>query len=163
MRTFKDTEGVDWKLSIDMQSAMLIRTEVGIDILDIAEGKDLTQISGDLLVLGAVLWLLVVEQAVTLNLDEKQFFRRLDGDAIEAATVALVAECLDFFPKEKRALLKSAWDKIKNVEAKGVQKAMTLLETTTDEEFEKLVTGYALDLKQRAESLSTPGDTPSAI
>lgn len=162
MRKFKDREGTEWELTIDMSSAMALKTEVGVDILEIAEGKDLVQLSGDLLVLGGALWTLVADQAKALNLDDKAFFRRLNGDALEAATEALVAECFDFFPSEKRALLKSAFEKIRSVEKNGIQKAMKTLQETTDEEFETLVTGFVRDLKRPGESPLNPGSSLSA-
>lgn len=162
MRKFKDREGVEWELSVDMQSAMAIKTEAGVDILDIAEGKDLVTLTSDILTLGAVLWLLVSDQAEKRGVDEKGFFRKLDGDAIDAATKTLVAECFDFFPPQKRLLLKTAYDRVKTLEDRGVQRGMEILEKTTDDQLETIVTGHALDLKQPPESLSNRGDSPSS-
>lgn len=162
MRKFKDKDGVEWELSVDMQSAMAIKTETGVDILDIAEGKDLVLLTSDIVTLGAVLWLLVSEQAEKRGLDAKAFFRKLDGDAIDAATTTLVAECFDFFPPQKRSLLKIAYDRVKGLESRGIQKGLEILEKTTDDQLETIVTGRVSDLKQPPESPSSPGDSLSA-
>lgn len=162
MRKFKDCKGDEWELSVDMSSAMALKREVGVDILDIAEGKDIIVMTTDVATLGATLWLLVAEQAAAKGLDEKQFFKRLDGDALDAATKTLVAECFDFFPPEKRRLLKSAYEKIVGVQVKQLEAAERAVNSMTDQQIESLATGNISDLRSLVKSESNPGGSPSA-
>lgn len=162
MRKFKDCQGDEWELSVNMASAMALKTEVGIDILDIAEGKDIVLMTSDVATLGATLWLLVAEQAQSRKLDEKQFFKRLDGDALDAATKTLVAECFDFFPPEKRSLLSNAYKKIVGMQNIQLAKAEAIIEKMTEEELERLATGNVSDLRSLVRSGSSPGGSPSA-
>lgn len=163
MRKFKDAQGDEWELSVDMSSAIAMKTEAGVDVLDIAEGKDIVLMTSDVVTLGAVLWLLVADQAAAKQIDEKQFFKRLNGDALDAATKTLVAECFDFFPAEKRQLLKSAYDKIVGMQSVQLARAMKIVETMTEDQLEKLATGSALDLKSLVKSESSLGGSQSAV
>lgn len=162
MRKFKDKEGIEWEITIDFSSALAIKQEVGVDILDIAEGKDLVLLSSDIATLGAVFWVLLQEQAKTREIaDEKALFRRFNGDVLDEATKCLIAECFDFFPPAKRSLLKAAYEKLLAAEAQSLASAQTTLDQMSAEEFGKLATGLASDLKSLAPSASTPGGTPS--
>lgn len=162
MRKFKDKQGDEWEISVNMASAMAIKTEAAVDILDIAEGKDLILMTTDVVTMGAVLWLLVAEQAEARQLNEKQFFQRLDGDALDAATQVLVAECFDFFPAEKRRLLKGTYDKVVSVQNTQLAKAEKLVQEMTEDQIVSLAIGNASDLKSPANSASSPGVSQSA-
>lgn len=163
MRKFKDNQGDEWELAVDFSSALAIKEQAGVDILDIAEGKDLVLLSTDLLTLGAVFWVLLEDQAKARNIEDgKTLFRRFNGDVLDDATKCLIAECFDFFPPAKRSLLKTAYDKLLAAEAESLARAKEKIDQMTTEEFGKLATGLASDLKSLVNSTSTRGDTPSA-
>lgn len=142
---------------------MLLKTEVGVDILDIAEGKDLIALTNQMDVLGAALWILCKDQATALSLDEKAFFRRFKGEAVAEATEVLIAECLDFFPPKKSALLRSAYEKIRAAEDEQIAEASAKLDTMTKDDLKKLVIGLSFASRLPDGSPLTPESSSSAI
>lgn len=162
MHKFFDSEGKEWSLKIDFSSAKRLKADAGVDILDIAEAKGLAAITDDMETLGAAIWCLVEKQADAAELNEEQFFERFNGDVLHEATTALIAECFDFFPPQKRQLLKAAYDKLTATQAESLARAVDQVEKMTLEDFEKLATGLASDLKSLAKSESNRGASPSA-
>ena len=66
------------------------------------------KIANDPCLLVDILWVLVQDQARTLNVTDEQFGTALAGDAIESATKAFLDELVDFFPGAKRLFLQKA-------------------------------------------------------
>ena len=116
MRIFKDRNGQDWQIVLNVNQMKRIRAALGVDLINVIElDKDgqvrvdmIDKIANDPCLLVDILWVLVQDQARTLNVTDEQFGTALAGDAIENATKAFLDELVDFFPGAKRLFLQKA-------------------------------------------------------
>ena len=116
MRSFKDNRDRTWTIALNVWEVKRIRSILGIDLANVItldrDGKvqvDLIdRIANDPCLLVDILWVLVQDQARTLNVTDEQFGTALAGDAIESATKAFLDELVDFFPGAKRLFLQKA-------------------------------------------------------
>src|SRR5574344_1723919 len=97
MQIFKDRDGREWQVVLNVFQMKRVRAALGID-----------RVANDPCLLVDILWVLVQEQAKPLNVTDEQFGTALAGDAIEAATKAFLDELVDFFPGARRLFLKKA-------------------------------------------------------
>ena len=118
MQIFKDREGREWQVVLNVFQMKRVRAALGIDLVNVIEldregnvkVELIDRIANDPCLLVDILWVLVQDQARTLNVTDEQFGTALAGDAIENATKAFLDELVDFFPGAKRLFLKKAVD-----------------------------------------------------
>ena len=116
MQIFKDRDGREWQVVLNVFQMKRIRAALGVDLINVIElDKDgqvrvdmIDKIANDPCLLVDILWVLVQDQARTLNVTDEQFGTALAGDAIENATKAFLDELVDFFPGAKRLFLQKA-------------------------------------------------------
>jgi len=116
MRTFRDTEGRDWQVTVNVRTVKEVRSALGVDLADaVTVAKDGTvradlveRIAGDPCLLADILWVICREDAKGRGVSDVGFGRALAGDVIERATEALLDELVDFFPGAKRLFLRKA-------------------------------------------------------
>ena len=123
MASFKDSKNRDWIVSVDVATIKVVRARLSIDnqpvdLTQIAnkDGVLLDRLARDVCFLVDLLWVLCEEQAPGKNVDEIEFARGLVGDGIDSASSALIEAMIDFFPRERRELLKAMWAKSQEVE-----------------------------------------------
>jgi hypothetical protein len=63
-----------------------------------------------------VIYAVCKPEADTKNVSDVDFGRAMAGDAIDAATTALLEELVDFFPQGRRKVLAKALNKLKALE-----------------------------------------------
>src|SRR5699024_8209727 len=73
-------------------------------------------------------------QADTKSIGDEDFGRAMGGDAIDAAADALLEELIDFFPKGRRTLLRTALSKLNRLNEMTIQSAMDRIESPELEE-----------------------------
>ena len=111
MRTFKDTEGREWQIAVNVNTVKRVRASLDIDLLAIEDGKLLERLHRDPVLLCDVLFVVCKPQVEQRSLTDEDFGAALAGDAIEHATVALLEDLVDFSPSPKdRANLKKVLD-----------------------------------------------------
>ena len=116
MQIFKDRDGREWQVVLNVFQMKRVRAALGVDLINVIElDKDgqvrvdmIDKIANDPCLLVDILWVLVQDQARTLNVTDEQFGTALAGDAIENATKAFLDELVDFFPGAKRLFLQKA-------------------------------------------------------
>lgn len=151
MSMFKDNNDREWTIAINVPTIKAVR-EIDIDLGDETYAS-MDRLSGDVVLLVNVLWLLCENQAKAINVTEEQFGEALVGDAIERAVIALMQARVDFSHGQRKSLLQAAikatsevretaYDlalaKLESPELKTqVQKAMT---TRMDAEIKKTLT-----------------------
>ena len=116
MRIFKDRDGQDWQIVLNVNQMKRIRAALGIDLVNVItldrEGAVkvdmIDRIANDPCLLVDILWVLVGEQARAISVTDEQFGAALAGESIENATRAFLDELVDFFPGAKRLFLKKA-------------------------------------------------------
>ena len=144
MQIFKDRNGQEWQIVLNVFQMKRIRAALGVDLVNVIElGPDGTvkvdmidRIANDPCLLVDLLWVLVQEQAKVLNITDEQFGTALAGDAIEAATKAFLDELVDFFPGAKRLFLQKAVGLARKF---GGEWNETLKQALEDPELEKRV------------------------
>jgi hypothetical protein len=124
MAQFKDRAGSNWTIAIDAPTIRDIRSECQIDLAAL-DGKTFEKLADDPVLLVDVLWVLCREQAKTLSITSEQFGRLLVGDAIEAATDAMLAGIADFFPQRKSQLVTAMAAKASEIRGKGLELALS--------------------------------------
>jgi hypothetical protein len=133
MREFRDDQGRPWQVALTVASALRIRDNVTVDVVDEQTGErkavpfdmvDAANISQTFQVLrsqyakiGEILYALLTKQVEAKSLTREDFLDGLRGDSLDAATKALEQELVDFFPQRLRkmiGLLASKMDEVSN-------------------------------------------------
>ena len=134
MKIWKDAEGHAYETKITVAEIRDVKTELGINLMDIATGDLLQRISEDVILLCDILYVINRSQAKEYGIDDVQFGRNLYGDALEEATKAFMEEMINFFPNQRtRQLLTKAMTKGQE----RMDKALDLAEKSLEEELNK--------------------------
>ena len=134
MKIWKDAEGHAYETRITVAEVRDVKTELGINLMDIATGDLLQRISEDVILLCDILYVVNRSQAKEYGIDDAQFGRNLYGDALEEATRAFMEEMINFFPHQRtRQLLTKAMTKGQE----RMDKALDLAEKSLEEELNK--------------------------
>ena len=113
MHVFTDNAGRVWTASLNVATLKRVRALAGVDLASaILVGRDgkveaslLERLASDPALLVDALYALCKDEADRLGVSDEDFGRAMAGDAILAATDALLDEIVDFFPNPKRAIL----------------------------------------------------------
>ena len=134
MKIWKDAEGHAYETKITVAEIRDVKTELGINLMDIATGDLLQRISEDVILLCDILYVINRSQSKEYGIDDAQFGRNLYGDALEEATHAFMEEMINFFPNQRtRQLLTKAMTKGQE----RMDKALDLAEKSLEEELNK--------------------------
>jgi len=164
MRTFKDNAGRDWTIAVNVDVIQRVRDLLKVDLLTVLEGELTQKLIDDPILLCNVVYVVCKPEADAKNVTDQDFGRSMAGDAIDAATTALLEELVDFFPRARRGLLATALKKLREVERKAVALAQAKIEGP---ELDRLLNEHLKGLglssgNAPASSDSTPAPTPSA-
>ena len=112
MKTFVDTAGRAWTLSLTLGSAMRVKDTLGVDLLqpEVGEPPLLTRLGTDEMMLGEVICSLLAGQFEACSVTEQQVREAFDGKTLLAAQKAFYEELVDFFRKLGRTDLAKAVD-----------------------------------------------------
>lgn len=130
MKTFHDTQGRTWSVTINVDAIRRVRGLLDINLLDAVEGKLLERLVSDPVLLCDILFALVQPEAETKQVSDEDFGRALGGDVLDQATTALLEELVDFFPSGKRTVFRKALDKLKALQGMALETATRRLEST---------------------------------
>ena len=166
MQNFKDRDGREWQVVLNVFQMKRVRAALGVDLINVIElDKDgqvrvdmIDKIANDPCLLVDILWVLVQDQARTLNVTDEQFGTALAGDAIENATKAFLDELVDFFPGARRLFLKKAVDLARKFETENAQMLEKALASPEFEE--RLKTSLRPPAVSRESAVSTPAPSP---
>jgi hypothetical protein len=125
-QSFTDSAGRKWDVAVTAADLTACREEAGVALGRLPLDK-LAEELADAEKLVAVLFVLVKDQIAKLGLTPEQFARGLDGDALEAATVAFWRAWADFSPRQTRRLVLGLVDKTLEDQRAAVDKAMEFL------------------------------------
>jgi len=142
MKTFSDITGRSWTVTVNIDAIKRVKTLIGTNLLDAIEGKLLEQLIADPVLLCDILYCLCKPQADSQNVSDEDFGRAMAGDVIEAATTAFLEELADFFPSQKRLLLRKALGKLRTMEALAWSTASKRLDSPElDERLQAMIAG----------------------
>lgn len=121
MKTFADNAGRNWTVQINVDAIKRVRDLVSANLLEVVEGKLLDRLVSDPVLLCDVIYAVCKPEADTKNVSDVDFGRAMAGDAIDAATTALLEELVDFFPQGRRKVLAKALNKLKALETAALK------------------------------------------
>lgn len=116
MHSFKDCEGREWCVRIDVQAMRDVRGALGLNLFALVEHgfKGFGELLADPIALVDVLYVLCRDQCAKRELKDEDFGRAFAGDVLENAAEAFTQAYIDFFPKpEIRTNLRKLTDKSK--------------------------------------------------
>jgi hypothetical protein len=162
VKTFKDTEGIEWSFSITVAAIKRVKGLLGVDLYGLVEGgfERFGKFISSPVELIDVVYVLCKPQADARNITDEQFGERMAGDAILQARDAFVGEYIDFFPDPgTRAGLKAAMKKTREVAERLMRRGQAVIEAIDPErEANKLI---ASSTNGQGSSESTPAPSPS--
>jgi len=127
MKTFTDTAGRTWTISLNLGTAMAVKDKLGIDLLQPEQGDPplLTRLGTDELLLGEVICCLLAGQFEAHKVTAEDVRASFDGATLLAAQKAFYEELVDFFRQRGRV------DRARAVEtqAKMIKAAVKAVET----------------------------------
>ena len=136
MKTFKDREGREWLIDINIASIKRVNDLLDIDLLKL-EGNELVErLIADPCTLCNVVYVLCMEQAKQRSISDEDFGRAMAGDAIDDATTAVLEEFVAFFPARKRPVMQQALARIKQIETAQLEAATRIVNSP---EIDKLI------------------------
>jgi hypothetical protein len=100
MRTFKDNAGREWTVEINVAALKRVRSLVGVDLMQVIEGELIEKLIRDPVLLCDVVYAVCKPQADlrTPTVGDEEFGKAMAGDAIDAATTAVLEELVSFCP-----------------------------------------------------------------
>lgn len=115
-RQFTDGKGRSWVIEITIATVKRVKSALGVDLLDTK--KFFEEIANDIEALVDVIYLCATPTTGGDKPDGEQFAEAMSGDALEDASTAFIEAYTDFFPKGKRAILRTAFARGVNIEEK---------------------------------------------
>ncbi|MFN5662734.1 MAG: hypothetical protein ACK48N_11695 [Planctomyces sp.] len=160
MRQFKDNAGRTWTVDINVATLKRVRGLTGVDLMQVIEGTLIEKLIRDPVLLCDVVYAVCKPEADAAKVSDEEFGKAMAGDAIEAATGALLDELISFCPSPRdRANLGRVLQATNRVMEKARDVTEKRIETLTSEgELDKLV-NRLLETSGRS---STSAPEPSA-
>ena len=126
MKTFNDSAGRTWTVSLTLDAAKRVNSLLGVNLLDLdgrtdkkpqeggedrpAELPLLTRLGTDIILLCDVIFAIIKPQADKAGVSDEEFGAALGGEVIFAAQTAFYEELVDFFRQLGRSDLARAID-----------------------------------------------------
>ena len=130
MKTFTDSAGRTWTVSLTIDAAKRVKGLLNINLLELEAGDPplLTKLGTDVILLCDVIFALIKPQADAAGVSDEQFGAALGGEVILAAQTAFYEELVDFFRKLGRTDLAKAVD----AQRRMIDLAVRRIETRID-------------------------------
>jgi hypothetical protein len=157
MPQYIDTEGRTWTVQINIATVKAVRSACGVDLLQAVEWKLTEELIADPVKLVDILFVICQAQAEKQGVSDEQFGRALFGDPLAEATSAFLGALVDFFPKDRRAVMAKAIEKRDILERKTLEvMSKQLDDPRIDEEFDKILStrgNLSTNLRESLESI----------
>lgn len=162
MKSFVDKNGKSWDIDLNIGAAIKIKSRCGIDLENIItvdkknqpqDVSTLERLAEDSILLFEVIFAVCENQVRAAGMNEESFAELFNGDAIEAATNALVEEIINFSRPAKRKVLTRLWTIGKNFSEKaGRQMDAKLNSPEFEKEVEKALTQSLTNAPESSEA-----------
>lgn len=134
MTVFRDKQGREFRCRVSAATAIVLKKDLGINLLDHFDGSLWQRLATDPELLVDVLFEITRESRDELGIvDGGAFARLLDGDVLEAAGEAMRAAIVDFIPPRQRAAFRKLLEKSKAVEMVTIEKMEAAVDGMTIE------------------------------
>lgn len=101
MRSFKDIQGRQWSVEINVTAIKRVRGLTGEDLMQVIEGTLIEKLIRDPVLLCDVVYAICKPEADSRSVSDEEFGKAMAGDAIEAATTAVLEELVGFCPSPR--------------------------------------------------------------
>ena len=101
MRSFKDNQGRQWSVEINVTAIKRVRGLTGEDLMQVIEGTLIEKLIRDPVLLCDVVYAICKPEADARTVSDEDFGKAMAGDAIEAATTAVLEELVGFCPSPR--------------------------------------------------------------
>jgi len=101
MRQFKDNAGRTWTVDINVATLKRVRGLTGVDLIQVIEGTLIEKFIRDPVLLCDVVYAVCKPEADAAKVSDEEFGKAMAGDAIEAATGAVLDELISFCPSPR--------------------------------------------------------------
>ena len=130
MQVFKDNANRDWSLSLTIGTAMKVKDQLGVDLLqpEVGDPPLLTRLGTDEMLLAQVIAALLESQFELHKVDAEQIYQSFDGPTFARAHEAFYKELIDFFQKRGRQDRATAVAKQMKMITAGISAAVTKLD-----------------------------------
>lgn len=134
MSVFRDKQGREFRCRVSAATAITLKKELSINLLDHFDGSLWQRLATDPELLVNVLFEITRESREEFGIvDGGAFARLLDGDVLEAAGEAMRAAIVDFIPPRQRAAFRKLLEKSKAVELVTIEKMEAAVDGMTIE------------------------------
>lgn len=172
MRTFKDNEGREWQIVLNLSVAAQLKREINLDVLALIAGsaddaeenttRFFARLEEDVVTCIDALYILCRKQCHQRNITDEDFGAALAGDSHYESVIAMQRAIADFMPRQAlrvtlHKMLDKATEYLAKADAMGAEN-LDLLEMAAQKQIEKLGGSYTA---LRAELASTLEDSPS--
>lgn len=134
MKPFQTSDGASYEIAVNVATVKRVRDLTGVNLLGlVGDQKAVGDLFADDVKFCEVLCALVRPQLDASGKSDDDFFAAINGDVIETAAEALLAEIVNFFQEPRRTLLAKAMEKYqqayRKVRAEGAAAAEKAMET----------------------------------
>lgn len=126
MHTFKDANGKEWSIHLDVTVTRKIRSSTNVD-LHMLDKDSITRLTTNDETLVDVLYVICEDQIKAEGLDAKGFACCLIGETLDDACDALMSEVVFITRRNRKQVVATAWEKTKAAEEKLTGKQMQVL------------------------------------
>jgi hypothetical protein len=114
MKVFKDKDGRDWEITIDIGQIKRVRDLAKVNLYAIFE-REAERVFSDPVLLVDTLYALCRSQCAERKMSDEDFGKIFDGAVLEAAADALLEESLNFSPPSRQKILRATIEKSKTL------------------------------------------------
>jgi hypothetical protein len=132
---FKDSTGHTWTVGITVGSYMKIKSELGIDVTDVASENSWIQdlaLSEDIVTLMSMVVIILQPALDKAGVSMEEFFDRIGAEECDALLSALIGGVVNFTPAHKQEPLVRAIVMMQTKAEKAAQKVLLLLEDRSE-------------------------------
>ena len=170
MKTFKDSAGRTWTISLNTTAVKRVRASLDINLLDVASdgGTLIQRIESDICLLCDILYVLCKDEADKLGLTDEEFGKSMAGEVIDIASAAFLEELVCFFPAARGRLLAKALSKANTHRQKAEQTMLKALDDprvdqAMDMELAKMEADFSADLDRLLTPKNSSGSAPESL
>lgn len=156
MPTFKDNQGREWPVEINVAAVKRVRRLLDVDLLQIYEGKLLDQLATDPILLVDVLYVLCKPEADARSVSDEDFGRAMAGDAIDAASRAFQESIVLFHRSPK---VRANLGRVVEAQERALDQVADQVSQRLDEDLEGIVQGAVAAAMESAPPLSGGSST----
>lgn len=165
MKTFKDTTGHTWEISLTISAIKRVKSFLNIDLLSLEVGDPplITRLGTDVCLLCDVIFVLIKSQADEAKVSDEQFGAALGGKAIMDAHTAFYDELTDFF----KGLGRKDLVKAVMTQQKLIEMVISKIETDIGElDLQSVINGIEQtppkQTKRKRKEQKTPGNSSTS-